>query len=141
MEERVLEQLDREECLRLLGTMPIGRFVFTSGGLPAIQPVNFVMDRGQIVFRTREGTKLVAVREGTVVAFEVDDIDTGTGTGWSVTVVGKAWILDEPEAADYRDGVIDSWAGGVRDDIVAITTTMLDGRRIRSRPSALSRSA
>lgn len=124
------EELDREECLRLLASAPVGRFVFTVGGLPAVQPVNFVLEGDRLLFRTREGSKLVAVRSGTVVAFEVDEIDRSTGSGWSVTIVGEARILDDPEAAPYRDGGITSWAGGVRDDIVSISTPMVTGRRL-----------
>lgn len=137
-DEHVLERLDREECLRLLATVPVGRFVFTLHGLPAVQPVNFVVDRGRIVFRTREGCRLVAAREGTVVAFEADDIDVATSTGWSVTVVGKARILDAPEAAAYRGGITDALAGGGCEDVVVMTTSIVDGRRIRNQPGGLS---
>jgi len=124
------DELDREESLRLLGSVPVGRFVFTIDGLPAVQPVNFVLEGDRLLFRTREGTKLVAVRSGTVVAFEADDVDPSTGRGWSVTVVGEAQILDEPEAVPYREGGIVSWADGVRDDVVAVSTPLVTGRRL-----------
>ena len=39
-----LEILDREDCLGLLASVPLGRVVFTDRALPAIQPVNFVLD-------------------------------------------------------------------------------------------------
>lgn len=134
----MFEELDREECMRLLASVPVGRFVFTTGGLPAVQPVNFVLEGERIMFRTREGSKLVAVRAGTVVAFEADEIDASAGTGWSVTVVGEARVLDEPEATRYRNGVIRTWAGGVRDEIVAISTPLITGRRL-IQPSASAR--
>lgn len=124
------EELDREECLRLLASVPVGRIVFTVGGLPAVQPVNFVLEGERLLFRTRDGAKLVAVRSGTVVAFEADEIDTATGSGWSVTVVGEARILEEQEAAPYRDGGIVTWAGGRRDDVVEISTPLVTGRRL-----------
>jgi uncharacterized protein len=123
-------ELDREDSLRLLASVPVGRIVFTVGGLPAVQPVNFVLEDERLLFRTREGSKLVAVRSGTVVAFEADQIDTSTGSGWSVTIVGEARILDEPEATPYRNGGIISWAAGIRDDVVAISTPLVVGRRL-----------
>lgn len=127
----MFEELDREESLRLLASAPVGRLVFTVGGLPAVQPVNFVLEGDRLLFRTREGSKLVAVRAGTVVAFEVDQIDSSTGSGWSVTVVGEARILDEPEAVPYRGSRrIMSWARGVRDDVVSISTPFVTGRRL-----------
>lgn len=41
---RSTEQLDRSEALRLLGTVPLGRVVFTHQALPAIRPVNHVVE-------------------------------------------------------------------------------------------------
>jgi hypothetical protein len=37
------EQLGRDECLRLLGSVPIGRVAFTVDALPSVQPVTFVL--------------------------------------------------------------------------------------------------
>lgn len=34
-------QLDRKECLQLLTTTSIGRFVHNADGLPAVHPVRF----------------------------------------------------------------------------------------------------
>ncbi|MGH3629454.1 MAG: pyridoxamine 5'-phosphate oxidase family protein, partial [Sciscionella sp.] len=42
--------LDRLECLRLLATQAVGRVVFTSHALPAIQPVRFRLHRGAVYF-------------------------------------------------------------------------------------------
>ncbi len=38
------EILDEFECLRLLGSVPLGRLVFTLGGMPAVRLVNFAVD-------------------------------------------------------------------------------------------------
>ncbi|MBO0830235.1 MAG: pyridoxamine 5'-phosphate oxidase family protein [Streptosporangiales bacterium] len=138
---QVFEELDREECMRLLASVPVGRLVFTTGGLPAIQPVNFALEGVRILFRTREGSKLVAIRAGTVVGFEVDEIDASAGVGWSVTVVGEARILAEPEAARYRDGAVTTWASGARDEIVAISTPLVTGRRLVQQPASARCSA
>lgn len=135
----MFEELGREECVRLLASVRVGRFVFTTDGLPAIQPVNFVLEGERILFRTREGLKLVAIRAGTVVAFEVDEIDASTGAGWSVTVVGEARILDGSEAARFLDGVITTWAGGDRDEVVAISTPLVTGRRLIREPVSARR--
>lgn len=135
------QELDREESLRLLASVPVGRIVFTIDGLPAVQPVNFVLEDHRLLFRTREGSKLVAVRSGTVVAFEGDEVDTSTGNGWSVTIVGEARILDEPEAAPFRSSGIISWAVGVRDDVVEISTSLVTGRRLANGFAYARRSA
>src|SRR4051794_18773957 len=83
-----LEVLSPHDCLALAGTMPIGRIVFTDQALPAVQPVNFLLDDGCVIIRTAEGTRLATALRGTIVAFEIDDYDVRTESGWSVTVVG-----------------------------------------------------
>src|SRR5215212_3746728 len=47
-----MEILDAAESRRLLGSVPIGRVVFTDRAMPAVQPVNFVVHDGAVVFRT-----------------------------------------------------------------------------------------
>ena len=82
-----LEIIDPDECRRLLGTDEVGRLAVIDGGSPAIFPVNYVVDGDSVVFRTATGTKLDA---GTrhPVAFEIDDFDRESRTGWSVVVSG-----------------------------------------------------
>jgi uncharacterized protein len=87
---RGLDLLDREECLRLLRCAPVGRIVYTANALPAVQPVNYVLDGETIVIRTESRSNLAAAGRHDVVAFEVDDIDPVRGTGWSVVVTGRA---------------------------------------------------
>lgn len=50
--------LDPAEALRLLGSVSLGRIVFTRQALPTVHPVNHALDRGDIVLRTREGVAL-----------------------------------------------------------------------------------
>ncbi|MEU6806599.1 pyridoxamine 5'-phosphate oxidase family protein, partial [Streptomyces neyagawaensis] len=41
--------LDRQECLRLLAKVPVGRVVYTRRALPAVLPVNFALDSDDAV--------------------------------------------------------------------------------------------
>ncbi len=52
-----------------------------------VLPVNYAVQGDLVVFRTGDGTKLERAH-GTKVAFEVDEVDAGTGSGWSVVVQG-----------------------------------------------------
>ncbi|WP_308211793.1 pyridoxamine 5'-phosphate oxidase family protein [Actinoallomurus soli] len=70
-----LEVLGRQECLALLGAVPIGRIVFTDRALPAVWPVNFALSGGDVVIRTMAGSKPAAAARGAVVAFEADEFD------------------------------------------------------------------
>src|ERR1700746_3671785 len=90
-----LEQLSRDECLRLVGQVPLGRIVYTRQALPAVELVNFTLDDGEIVIRTDSGGKLAAATRGAVVAFEADSLDDAGHTGWSVTVVGQSRAVSD----------------------------------------------
>ena len=60
----------------------------SSADHPDMFPINYVMDRGNVVFRTAEGTKLAAAVLGRAVAFEVDGYEPEAGVAWSVVMKG-----------------------------------------------------
>ena len=126
-----LEVLDRDECLRLLGGAVIGRVGVSSGALPRVLPVNFRLDGDRILIRTSRGTKLDAATANAVVAFEVDEIDPTTETGWSVVVTGLAEeVVDPDDLADAQSLPLVRWAPGPDSRIVAISPDLVSGRRI-----------
>ena len=47
--------LTRAECRPLLGCGVIGRILYTTGALPAAQPVRYALRAGEIIFRTADG--------------------------------------------------------------------------------------
>jgi hypothetical protein len=47
-----LEQLSRDECLRLVGSVPLGRIVYTRQAPPGVELVSFALADGDIVIRT-----------------------------------------------------------------------------------------
>jgi nitroimidazol reductase NimA-like FMN-containing flavoprotein (pyridoxamine 5'-phosphate oxidase superfamily) len=126
-----LEVLDRDECLRLLRTHTLGRIGLTSGALPTVLPVNFRLVGDRILVRTTGGSKLEAATRNAVVAFEVDDIDPLYHSGWSVVVTGVTREVagDDVDPADRVR--LTRWARGGRDRIVAISTDLVTGRRLR----------
>src|SRR3954470_21448650 len=80
-----LEELDRNECMRLLEHAPLGRLAVVVSGYPLVFPVNFGLDGIRVVLRTDRGTKLYGRRHGPV-AFECEGIDSTYHTGWSVLI-------------------------------------------------------
>ena len=132
-EGRRMEQLPRDESLRLLGSVPIGRVVFTHLALPAIRPVCHLVEGGEIVIRTHLGAA-IAANDGphgaTVVAYEADMIDPDDHVGWSVIVVGRARRLpDNGEDGHYWEA-LRQWASGVPDEIIAIEADIVNGFRL-----------
>lgn len=128
-----MESLQPDECLRLLGDKPVGRVGFWGPDGPQVLPVNHALVSGNVVFRVAAHTAMAqALRSGTV-AFEVDDIDDLTQTGWSVLVVGKSEYVEDPADMTETWGhrLPDPWAPGVRTLVVRVVTDRVSGRRIR----------
>lgn len=129
MKSRELKELPRQEALRLLSEVPIGRIVFTRHALPAIRPVNHIVADGDIVIRTNLGTAISSevAPYGAVVAFEADSIDPEEHLGWSVIVTGVARLVDDPEeAARFRDR-LRPWVSGEMDQVIRIHPEMING--------------
>jgi nitroimidazol reductase NimA-like FMN-containing flavoprotein (pyridoxamine 5'-phosphate oxidase superfamily) len=136
--------LDQEECLRLLAKVPVGRVVYTRQALPAVLPVNFRLDASpagpggppgdpgsSVVLCTSPGSGLVRAIDGVVVAFEADDFDEVTRSGWSVVVTGHAGVVTHPGEHDrlLRQGPR-PWRP--LDDVrfVRIAATLVTGREV-----------
>ncbi|MGD0935918.1 MAG: pyridoxamine 5'-phosphate oxidase family protein [Streptosporangiaceae bacterium] len=90
-----LESLPTDVCLRLLESVPVGRVSFSMGGEVVTLPVNHAVDGQEVVFRTDRGSKLSASYRQDPVAFEADDYDPETRTGWSVLIKGRAEVIRE----------------------------------------------
>ena len=119
------------ECLRLLTTEPVGRLVYHQGGLPAVRLVNFVVDRGAVLFRTGGGQTFRAAVRAEVVAFEVDDFDIDRQLGWTVTAVGHLGLVtDAAELERLRDLRLRPWAPGERPNLVRLDIESISGRRL-----------
>src|SRR3954452_1557471 len=121
--------LTREQCLGKLRVAPVGRVAVTHKALPAVVPVNYVMQGSSIVFRTEPDGMLAHACDGTVVAFEVDDMSADGSSGWSVLVVGVAELLDGSAALRAAETGLVSAAGALG-QFVGITIGQITGRGI-----------
>ncbi|TDD61478.1 pyridoxamine 5'-phosphate oxidase family protein [Kribbella antibiotica] len=130
-----LEILDESDSLKLMQTVPIGRLVFTEGGLPTVRPVNFIVDGETVVFCTADGDKYRAAERGDIVAFEIDDIDAVSQTGWTVTVVGRLSRLTNSEISEVSPALPPhSLMPGWRPHFIRLTIESLRGRRVTAWP-------
>lgn len=121
-----LSALGVAECLTLLASVPFGRVVFTQRALPAIRPVNHLVDDGNVIIRT-DPDSAVGTAAGSVVAYEADQIDPVTRSGWSVVVTGVARLVtDQAEVARYL-GLLDAWVEGGRDRVLRIPPDLVTG--------------
>jgi uncharacterized protein len=102
MPEPQMEELDQDECRRLLAGRHLGRLAVPDFGGPMIFPVNDVVDEDLVVF-------------------EVDAIDEATRTGWSVVVRGiLAEVTDPAHLERLRALPLYPWAPGRRSRYVRV---------------------
>lgn len=123
-------ELDRQECLRLLPQVPLGRVVYTENALPAVLPVNFFLDHDRaVVLRTSAASRMARAVDDSVVAFEADRFDEATRSGWSVVVTGRAAVVTDPREVERldRSGPV-SWAPLENGIHVRIEPELITGR-------------
>jgi hypothetical protein len=126
------QRLDDVEAMRLLASIGYGRVVFTLKTLPAIRPVNHLVDEGQVIIRTRLTSSIsTALRssDGVVVAYEADSLDPQTRAGWSVVVTGRAYTLTDPDQVLRYEQLLHPWVNHA-DTVVAIEPGIITGLRI-----------
>lgn len=112
LDHRGLRVMRLAECLERLGSTPIGRVSFHDGSDLVILPVNHVVDTTSIAFRTRWDSRLASAVGGHQVAFEVDDYDASTQTGWSVLVKGVAENLYDEAVGGHLEELLGvPWTG------------------------------
>ncbi len=126
-----LEILPFEVCLRLLASVPVGRVGFFADGEMVVLPVNHVIDGQDPVFRTAQGSKLSAAEGHNLVAFEADEYDEQTQSGWSVLVTGRAEVVyDEAEVRRLGGLGLHPWVTAVeRPFWIRIRATAVSGRQ------------
>jgi nitroimidazol reductase NimA-like FMN-containing flavoprotein (pyridoxamine 5'-phosphate oxidase superfamily) len=124
-------ELTRTESWELLAGAPMGRIVFTRHALPAVRPVNHLVDGNAVIFRSNLGAAIAGrAREGAVVCYEADDIDPVRHTGWSVIVTGMARLVLDPAAVRRYQRVLTPWADGQMDQVIAVTPQIVTGLRL-----------
>jgi uncharacterized protein len=127
-------ELSRDECLRLLASQSFGRVaVNIRGGPPVIRPVNYAFDQPSqsIVFRTAQGSKFHALLQSAKAAFEVDRVEGGSNTGWSVIVQGVTNEVTHPGEIRRLNTIgLEPWAPGHKRHWVHIRVWTVSGRRI-----------
>jgi len=131
---REVVEIVRAEAMRLLASVPYGRVVFTRDALPAIRPVNHLVDNGRVILRTRVTAAISSVLRSVpspavVVAYEADELDAERQSGWSVVVTGVATTLTDPEQVARYERLLHPWVN-TADTVIAIDPHIVTGIRI-----------
>jgi len=122
-----LREMSREECFELLDAEVLGRVGFTDDQGPVVLPVNYRIREGSVLIATGLSTSLARFAVGKTVAFEVEDVDPYTESGWSVLVRGRAEIVPHDELPDSETRPR-PWAEGPRPLVIRIVPDVVTGR-------------
>ncbi|PXY28198.1 pyridoxamine 5'-phosphate oxidase family protein [Prauserella muralis] len=126
---RRMEQLSTEESLRLLGSVSFGRIAFSLHALPAIRPVNHLVDGGDVIIRSHSDSGMTNAA-GQVVAYEADRIGEEDHLGWSVIITGKAELVRDVEQLARYEGRLRPWVAVEMDAVIRIPPEFVTGYRL-----------
>ncbi|MGO9356031.1 MAG: pyridoxamine 5'-phosphate oxidase family protein [Mycobacterium sp.] len=125
--------LSHAEAMRLLASVDYGRVIFTLNALPAVRPVNHLVDEGRIIIRTRLTTAISTVvasaDAGVVVAYEADDFDSQSQSGWSVVATGWAHRVKDPDQVSRYERLLHPWVNHA-DTVLALEPHIVTGFHI-----------
>jgi nitroimidazol reductase NimA-like FMN-containing flavoprotein (pyridoxamine 5'-phosphate oxidase superfamily) len=124
-----LRELDSSECLELLGTRSVGRVAFCTDEGPVVLPVNYVVRGEDVLFRTSPHNSIARYASGHPAAFEVDEVDDFTQSGWSVLMRGTAELVEDVHDIPTESRPV-PWAEGTRSLFVRVRTRSITGRRL-----------
>lgn len=132
-ERKPIRRMAPVECWDRLRAGVVGRVAWTTPDGPEILPVTYAVLDDLVVFRTSPFGALAELRNPQQVAFEVDEVDARTRSGWSVRLRGTS------RAATRADELVElwalpdfsPWAAGERHLFVVIVPHRIDGRVIR----------
>jgi nitroimidazol reductase NimA-like FMN-containing flavoprotein (pyridoxamine 5'-phosphate oxidase superfamily) len=96
-----VDTLAPQELLDRLASARVGRLAFSHHALPALLAMNYIVDGRELVLQTAAGPAVGAAQgRGSIVAFEVDEIDPKSNSGWSVVVTGHLREVTEQSRSD-----------------------------------------
>jgi pyridoxamine 5'-phosphate oxidase-like protein len=131
LQTRQAIELTEGECWQLLGSVSLGRVVFTHHAMPAIRPVNHLVDSRKIIVRSHLGAAITSRADvGSVVCYEADDLDPVRHTGWSVIATGLARLVQEPDAIARYEQLLEPWVAGELDQVISIEPQFVTGVRL-----------
>jgi len=127
-----VQELDEVQTWEFLTAHRIGRLAIVIGGEPDIFPVNYVVDGQSLVFRTAEGSKLLAASLGGRMAFQVDEW-THEGAV-SVLAHGTPHVMEGEERESATSLELDPWVPTHKEHWVRLEVDEVAGRRFRFGP-------
>jgi hypothetical protein len=137
IDQRGSEILPVPECLRLLALAAkgnsVGRLAVSGDQAPLVVPLNFTFYDRRLLIRIGPG-RLADSVPGSLVAFEVDQVEPDRGLAWSVLVRGLASPLAPGDTLPGARAMPQPWVPEPGEEILVIRPDVVTGRRFRLVP-------
>ncbi|GAB4003721.1 pyridoxamine 5'-phosphate oxidase family protein [Nocardioides ultimimeridianus] len=124
VQPRRLVALSEDECWDRLRSGSVGRIAWSGDDGVSVVPVNFAVEGAAVLIRTTPYSLMARDCGGQEVAFEIDNFDDDTHTGWSVLVRGRCERLTRAGDSPVP------WANGSRVLGLRIAARTVTGRRL-----------
>ncbi|MFH7596457.1 pyridoxamine 5'-phosphate oxidase family protein [Streptomyces racemochromogenes] len=116
------------EALWLLDGSAQGRLVHVQREVAVVRPAAHVMEYGRLVVRAPVQAATIAGRA--LLTYQVDEVRTPAGTGWTVSVHGRAEIIADPDEAAHYRRTLRGWSHGPHDTLLRLHPQSVSGFRL-----------
>ncbi len=123
-----LVDLSEDQCWDLVAGLPVGRLAWSGPEGISVIPVNYVTAERGITLHTHAYSTMAREVDDSPVAFQVDQIDEATRSGWSVLVRGIAHTSNAGLGGSGSRP--DVWPKGTKAVHLTVAVTSITGRRV-----------
>ncbi|MCX5613294.1 MULTISPECIES: pyridoxamine 5'-phosphate oxidase family protein [unclassified Streptomyces] len=135
--DRRLIEVSGTEALWLLEGSAQGRLVYVQRELAVVRPAAHVMEYGRLVVRAPVQAATIPGRA--LLTYQVDEIRTPDGTGWTVSAHGPADVIADPDEAAHYRRTLPGWAHGPHDTLLRLHPQAVSGFRLARTVSGAGR--
>ncbi|WP_405758503.1 MULTISPECIES: pyridoxamine 5'-phosphate oxidase family protein [unclassified Streptomyces] len=126
--DRRMIEVSGTEVLWLLEGSIQGRLVYIQRKVAVVRPAAHVMEYGRLVVRAP--VQAATIRGRALLTYQVDEIRSPAGTGWTVSAHGPADVIADPDEAAHYRRTLPGWAYGPHDTLLRLHPQQVSGFRL-----------
>lgn len=123
--DRRMIEVSGTEVLWLLEGSTQGRLVYIQRKVAVVRPASHVMEYGRLVVRAP--VQAATIRGRALLTYQVDEIRSPAGTGWTVSAHGPADVIADPDEAAHYRRTLPGWATAPMTHCCACTRSRCPG--------------
>ncbi|MGW7005568.1 pyridoxamine 5'-phosphate oxidase family protein [Streptomyces sp. NPDC054933] len=125
---RRMVEVSGAEALWLLEGSTRGRLVYVQREVTVVRPAAHVLEYGRLIVRAP--APVAAFAASATVTYHAEEINSATGTGWSVTATGPVKVISVPDEAAHYRRTLSGWTYGPHDNVIRVQPHTIQGYRL-----------